>query len=343
MVDEARGCPGAVWETAPPAEFGLNPERLARARQLLEAETGAFRLIVVRHGRIAAEANRGVAPEAALPIHSAVKSVHATMLGIAVAEGRLPSAEVPLAEVFPEALDVPEGRGPKPGRHIRPKDRAITLRQLACNVSGYMKPDERPGEVFHYQTYGMNVLAHAIGRAYGLYDPAEPEASRYHELVGARLRDPIGAGWTHGLGNFALPPEARTAVFGYAESIAATARDLARLGLLWCRHGRWGGSQLVPRAWIEEATATSRELLAHAPVDQHRYGLGFWTNDQGRLFPSLPRDAFAAWGSDRKASAEIVFMVPSRDLVIVLAPAPWTDLDDPRSEAVLGAVVASVT
>ena len=29
-----------------------------------------------------------------------------------------------------------------------------------------------------------------------------------------------------------------------------TARDMARFGLLYLRHGRWNGKQIVPEAWV---------------------------------------------------------------------------------------------
>ena len=72
-------------------------------------------------------------------------------------------------------MDVPEGTGPKPGRYAFEKDRDLTFRQLICNVSGYMKPGEEPGKVFNYQTFGMNILCHAIATAYGMYDSRDPQ------------------------------------------------------------------------------------------------------------------------------------------------------------------------
>jgi len=42
-----------------------------------------------------------------------------------VAEGRIASPEALLADVYPEALDVPEGQGPKRGSHVFDKDRAL--------------------------------------------------------------------------------------------------------------------------------------------------------------------------------------------------------------------------
>lgn len=335
--------PGHAWAYAPPAELGFDAEALAAAEAVLrEAADGApYRAVVVRGGEIAAEWLHGMDAETRIIIHSTVKSIHSCLLAIAVEEGRVPSFDSRLADIYPEALDVPEGEGPKSDSWVFPKDRGITLRQLIANTSGYMKDGEEPGRVFHYQTYGMNVLAHAIGRAYGLYDPADPEASRYHELIESRIARPIGASWGYGQRNFELHAKARLGVFGYTQSVETTAHDLARLGLLWCRRGAWGDKRLVPADWLLHATSTSPDILAHGRPEERHYGYGFWSNDHGLLFPGLPRDGFAAWGSNRKTSSLVTWVCPSADLVVALAPVPWFRLDE-RNAEVLGAIHAAI-
>jgi hypothetical protein len=61
---------------------------------------------------------------------SAAKSIFSCILGIAIADGKLPSADAKIVDYYPEAMDVPEGEGPKPGRYAFEKDRHITFRQL---------------------------------------------------------------------------------------------------------------------------------------------------------------------------------------------------------------------
>ena len=63
-------------------------------------------------------------------------------LGIAVAEGKLPSVDAEVYDYWPDFMDVPEGAGPKDGRYAFPKDYHLTFRQLTSNTSGYVKPDE---------------------------------------------------------------------------------------------------------------------------------------------------------------------------------------------------------
>jgi len=164
--------PGGEWERAAPGEVGLDAGALDRLGGWLGENAGGqpFRVLVVRHGYLVAEWEQGLSTLDTRRLASAAKSVFSSVLGIAVAEGKIPSADARVIDYYPEMMDVPKGLGPKEGRYVFPKDRNITFRQLICNTSGYMKPGEEPGKVFLYQTFGMNILTHALGTIYGVYD-----------------------------------------------------------------------------------------------------------------------------------------------------------------------------
>lgn len=316
--------PGAKWARVSPEEAGFETDKLEKAKQWLEDHVGdgRYRVVIVRGGRVVAEWNHSLEREAQLRLASATKSIFSSILGIVIAEGKLPSADAKVIDYYPEAFDVPEGAGPKPGRYVFEKDRAITFRQLISNTSGYMKPGEEPGQVFHYQTYGMNILTHAIAKIYGLYDTDDPEGSPgLKQLVDEKLRRPIGAAWGYYLANFDLQPEARINIFGYYDGVKASALDMARLGWLWRNWGRWEDKQLIPEDWLREATQTAPDIRANCPSDQWRYGYAFWTNDHGQLWPSLPRDSYAASG----AGSQHIWVCPSLDLVVTQSPGLWQD------------------
>lgn len=315
--------PGLEWECVSPEGAGFDPVKLDEARAWLDlyaGEEGCYRVVIVQAGRVVAEWYRNIGAGEQIQLASATKSIFSCMLAIAIAEGKIESADAKLVDYYPEALDVPEGHGPKAGRYAFPKDRDITLRQLISNTSGYMKPGEQPGQVFHYQTYGMNVLAHAIAKAYGLYDIDRPEESPgLRQLIDEKLRVPMGGTWSYYLGNFDLHEQAWINRFGYYQGVKATALDMARLGWLWCNWGEWEASQLVLAAWLREATQTAPDIRANCPAEQWRYGYGFWTNDNGELWPDLPRDTFAASG----AGSQHIWVCPSRELVVVQSPGVW--------------------
>lgn len=319
MAEREVAHPDPDWIPVPPGAAGLDPRKLARAKAWLDERVGdgRCRAVILRGGRLIAEWNHGLERDAQLGLASAAKSVFSCMLAIAVEEGKIGSADDKVVDYYPEMMDVPEGEGPKEGRWAFEKDRGITFRQLISNTSGYMKPGEEPGKVFHYQTFGMNILTHAIAKTYGLYDAADPGGSPgLKVLVDEKLRLPLGASWGYHQMNFDHHPKARIGIFGYYDGISATALDMARLGLLWLSWGRWGDRQFVPEEWLRKATRTAPDICANCPREEWQYGYGFWTNEHGLIWPSLPRDSYAASGAGR----QLIWVCPSLDLVVVEGP-----------------------
>ena len=331
--------PGKEWEWVEPKDAGFDPGKLEEARKWLQAEAGEkpYRVVVVRGGRMVAEWEQGVETDARLNMASATKSLFSSMLGIAIAEGKIGSADDELIDYFPEFMDVPEGKGPKPGRHAKPEDGGITFRQLISNTSGYMKPGETPGKQYHYQTFGMNVLCHGIESAYGMYDSSDPDRlPGMGQLIEDKIRNPIGGAWTYRYTDFQHPPGALTNIFGHSSRCDSSARDQARMGLLWLHFGRWGDTQVIPEDWMREASVTAPDVRANSPEEEWCYGYAFWTNDHGLLWPSVPTDSFAASGAGSKHS----WVCPSLDLVVSQSPGIWEDQRE-NDQGILGRIVAA--
>src|SRR5687767_13895957 len=64
-------------------------------------------------------------------------------------------------------------------------------------------------------------------------------------------------------------------------NLSIRARDLLKFSLLFQQRGRWRGRQVVPDAWIEEATVSHSTLPTHAATglgDLYKgYGYQWWT------------------------------------------------------------------
>lgn len=297
----------------------------ARSELYQHSDDKSYRVVVVKSGQVVAEWNKDIDRDDHQRLASATKSIFSSILAIAIDEGKIPSADAKVVDFYPEMMDVPDGEGPKPGRYAFEKDRDITFRQLISNTSGYMKPGEEPGKVFHYQTYGMNILTHAIAKAYGLYDSSDPEGTPGLEpLVTDRLREPLQASWSYYRANFDLHPVARLNIFGYYDGVNATALDMARLGWLWCNRGQWGEQQLIPEAWLGEAAQVAPAICENCPPEEWQYGYGFWSNSEGKLWPNLPREGFGAFGAGRQS----IVMFPSLELVVVQSPSLWERADN---------------
>jgi CubicO group peptidase (beta-lactamase class C family) len=102
---------------------------------------------------------------------------------------------------------------------------------------------------------------------------------------------------------------------------------MARFGHLFARKGDWNGKQIVPAAWVQEATGQSSTPLNAA------YGYLWWLNRKGRIaspmqattaddttpvvegqfVPTAPDDVFWALGY----ADQIIAVFPSSGVVTV--------------------------
>jgi CubicO group peptidase (beta-lactamase class C family) len=94
--------------------------------------------------------------------------------------------------------------------------------------------------------------------------------------------------------------------FILSSQVWTTARDLARLGLLYQGDGVWDGERILPPGW---PAYVSRHGPAQ-PASGYGYGATFWT------FPAaagLPADSYVAQGN----RGQYLAIIPSRRIVIV--------------------------
>ena len=324
----AKTFPQAEWQIASASDVGMDSEKLNRAKTWLDSKFAddRYRVAIVRHGYLVAEWTHNIPSAEKHHIASANKSILSSMLGIAIDEGKIGSADDLAVDYYPELMDVPEGEGPKEGRWAFEANRGITLRHLICNVSGYMKPGEAPGQVFNYQTNGMCVLSHCIEKVYGLYDINRPQESpKIPPLYKEKIADVISADWEYTSGSQQMHDKARLHIFAWGSAILTSLRALARLGWLWCNWGYWEGKSVIPESWLREATAVAPDILANSPENMWRYGHGFWTNQKGKLWSDLPREGYTAWG----AGGHYVIVFPSYQLVVVMNPTPYPGASQP--------------
>lgn len=323
-----RTFPKNDWKVVSPADVNIDGGKLTEARACLDSKLAdsTYRVAVVRHGYLAAEWTQNMGSDEKIHIASANKSILSCMLGIAIAEGKIASVDDLATDYYPELMDVPKGSGPKAGRWAFEANKGITLRHLVCNVSGYMKPGEVPGQVFNYQTNGMCILSHCIEKAYGLYDVDDPKGSRkISPLYKEKIASQIGADWGYTSSSQKMDKNARLEIFGWGSAIRTDLRDLARLGWLWCNWGKWEGTQVIPEVWIREVTTVAPDILANCPEEVWKYGHGFWTNEKQKLWPELPEEGFTSWG----AGGHYTTVFPGYGLVVVMNPTPYPGASQP--------------
>jgi CubicO group peptidase (beta-lactamase class C family) len=89
-----------------------------------------------------------------------------------------------------------------------------------------------------------------------------------------------------------------------------SARDLARYGLLYLRHGRWHDQQIIPEAWVDASTTA----YSRSP-DGRGYGYLWWVSVEGILLPNAAVGAgsYAAFG----VGGHFMVVLPELQMIVV--------------------------
>jgi len=145
----------------------------------------------------------------------------------------------------------------------------------------------RPDEAFVYNNWSFNALGGIFERLTGL-----SLGAAFKEWIA----DPIG------MTDFRVEdvryfegPESQFPAYRFWMS----ARDLARFGVLYMNHGRWGARQVVPEAWITQSLT---------PYSDVGGGVGY-----GYLWWTMPDSSFLATGT----GGQKLRFYPHRGIVLV--------------------------
>jgi CubicO group peptidase (beta-lactamase class C family) len=155
-----------------------------------------------------------------------------------------------------------------------------------------------PGTFFQYSSGSSNILSRIIRHELG--------DDQYFSFPYEKLFRKIGM-FTAFLeldasGTFV------TSSYGYA-----SARDWARLGLLYLNDGVFNGERILPEGWVKYSTTPGPATLKRQYGAQMWLNVGRIDNPSDRFIPALPQDAFFFEGFERNS----VTIIPSKKLVVV--------------------------
>ena len=316
----------------PAEDWGSQPAAVTPAIQALdeyafpgrdEAARSGVRtdaLLVIRDGVIVHERYAG--PTSAQTAHltwSVSKSLLASVLGVAYGEGRF-RLDDPVARHYPPFTAHPDvkmghllnwasGLAWQEDYEYAPLKSSVVAMlytrgrsDMAAFVAGHY-PDAAPGTRFLYSSGDSNVLGASLKSMVG--------APAYVDYPWTALFEPLGI-------RSAVWERDASGTFVASSYAYMSARDLARIGLLMQRDGRWGERQLLPPSWV----AFNRTPFANYRADPQRPGEAvpgghWWLNASvegaPRPWPDVPDDAFAALGHWGQA----LYVLPAQRLVVV--------------------------
>ena len=245
---------------------------------------------------------------------SMAKTVTSMLLGIAIGEGRIRSVDDPAATYVPAHAGTEYGRTSL--RHLLQMSSGVrfveeytgvddvsrlateTFRQFGsggvASVTPYNERAVPAGTKFSYASVETEVLglvlAAAVGRSVSAY-------------LQEKIWQPIGA---EADATWIIDRAGQEVTFCCFNAVL---RDYARLGLLLAHDGSWRGRQIVPAAWVREATSVRADqphLRPRTATPFFGYGYQTW------IFPE-DRRVFAFLG----VRGQAIYVDPASRLVLV--------------------------
>jgi CubicO group peptidase (beta-lactamase class C family) len=296
--------PGERWERVEsPEAAGYSTEKLAEARAHLESigTTGAMVVVggraLFEHGNI----------EELSYIASVRKSVLAMLFGNYVASGKIDMTKT-LAE-----LNITDIGG------LSDREREATIADLISARSGVYHPASNSGdnlaqapprgsvgrgEYFLYSNWDFNTLGTIFEQESGvnIYDALEADLAKpigMQDFDRARHRKS---------GNLRVSMHP-------AYHMHFSTRDMARLGYLMLRGGKWGDKQIVPADWAKKISSVVTPLEEMNPAGNRRGQLGYgylWWIFDGPRVPERLEGAYTGIG----AGGQYITVIPKLDMVV---------------------------
>jgi len=304
--------PRGTWARyATPEEAGWSSEKLKKARDYFDQIDSAA-VVVVYDGAILA-AWGDVAKR--YMCHSIRKSLLSALYGIHVAKGNIDLNKT-LAELNIDD-EPPLTDAEKQARVIDLLKSRSGIYHPAAYETARMKEkrpprgSHPPGEFFWYNNWDFNALCTIFEQETksGVFGEFQKRFAVPLGMEDFRLQD----GYYHLEREHSIHP---------AYPFRMSARDMARVGLLFLRRGRWAGRQILSKQWVEQSTASYFREGDTTPNPQYGYGYLWWRIVDG---PFRDLGMFSARGY----GGHSIDVVPLADLVFVHRVDTFWDLTPP--------------
>jgi CubicO group peptidase (beta-lactamase class C family) len=169
--------------------------------------------------------------------------------------------------------------------------RMLFLERDMTKTQAYKKLIYAPGSKFNYSSGTTNLIS-------GILRAQFKTQQEYLDFPYTELIDKIGMNSML----FETDMEGNYVGSSYAW---ATARDWAKLGLLYLHKGNWNGTQIFNKSWADYVAKPTK-------ASNYSYGGHFRTTTLDG-FPNVPNDMYFAYGYH----GQFTMVIPSMDLVVV--------------------------
>lgn len=318
--EEMADWPTTGWQTSTPEEQGMSSAALATYYATWSQEPFNLEsLLVIRHGRIVAEAYGSLSDETMIhQMYSATKSVTGALIGILIQDGLLESVDVPIVELFPERTIA----------NMDDRKAAVTVADLLEMASGLQSNDlvaaqlEVPAtsalmeESEDWLQFALDLSMEADPGTQWNYSNTSPMilSGLITELTGKsaaeyaqeKLFEPLGITSYRWISS---PAGLTTGATG----LYLTSRDMAKIGYLYLRDGEWDGQQILPAEYAQASLGNR----INTPWTGTNYGFLWWRIEDINFSFALGH------------GGQYIMLMPDKDLIVVATGVMVEDLRVP--------------
>lgn len=297
--------PGKEWQViSDPSAQGWNNNKLGLTKKFLADSTAATGVVVIQHGKILFEyGNTGENSYLA----SCRKSVLSMLYGPFVANGTI-NLDNTIGQM---GLDDIGG--------LLPVEKKATIRHLLTARSGVYHPASNegdatamapargsvePGSFWLYNNWDFNIAGAILEKKTG---------RSIYALIDSILAKPLQ------MQDWQMALQRKTGDTTRSKYLAYhmwfSTRDMARIGYLMLRNGKWNNKQIIPMDWVKRTTgiiSSNQEALEHKTAYfNFGYGYLWWIWDKP-YDTAMYKGAYTASG----AFGQFITVIPSADIVI---------------------------
>lgn len=289
------------WETATPEEMGYSQEKLNKVKSAISSKTHATGACIIVGGKMIFQF--GYLDRLSY-IASCRKSVLSMMYGKYVENGTIDLNKT----VGALCLDDIQG--------LSMEEKEATVNDLITARSGVYHPASnggdskdkpargtyRHGEHYLYNNWDFN----AAGEVFEIFT-----GKNIYDAFGEDIAKPLN------MQDWDRERQKKTGDLSVSRFPAYhfhfSTRDMARIGYLMLRNGKWEDTQVISEDWIKKTTSVVSTYEEVQSKERFSYGYMWWLFDESApKFQPHYKGAYTAWG----AMGQYITVIPELDMVV---------------------------
>jgi len=274
--------PTSGWRKSTPEMQGMDSKAISKTVDLaIRKKLNIHSLQIIRNGYMVSDIY--FYPYDGRTLHdmpSTTKSVTSMLIGIAIGQGFIRDEKMSLAELYPEVIGLKADAENITLASLLSMRSGFGSEEKSASLAFFKEPDvlqmvqndnwidyvlglpvtEKPGNKYRYNSCNYHLLSGVLQKTTGMKES---------DFAKQNLFNPLG------IKDFIWPSDPRGNTLGWGD-LKLHPHDMAKLGYLMLKNGRWENRQIIPEDWIDKSTGVQVDLPDKKTPFNIEYGFGWY-------------------------------------------------------------------